>query len=370
MVKKEQGNYITKLHIGRIYRKGELIFLIDENKNSYPVNSLLFLDKFFNPQEGDIELPKVWEDQTETIKEFTGSTKPTEGDVVIFGFIEGKASYPIILGSVIQLRLLGNADIGKYRDDFLSFLNMQEKKLLIKENIKRKIVEKEDGYGKIERSITTFEDIENEGDPQEERGTINFSISKEGDIQLDITEILEKTGKGNIVLNLKGNDGQANGNFTFNFNGKLNLINTNDEGNPTGTKISIDNTKGEEKIEIEDVHGNKYHSTKDGVKILVVGDADIEASENAVIKAKNVNVEASGNALIGAKDTKIGSLGASQAVCLKGLIDWVLTHKHLDILGGPDPVFPADLAILTAKVNTPGGGVVSNKANETLEVSG
>lgn len=339
MVKKEQGSYITKLHIGRIYRKGELVFLIDENKNSYPVNSLLFLDKFFNPQEGDIELPKVWEDQTEEIKEFTGSTKPTEGDTVIFGFSEGKASYPIILGSVIQLRLFGNTDIGKYRDDFLSFLDMQEKKVFIKENIKRKIVEKKDGYGGIERSITTFEDIEKEGDPQEERGTINFSISKEGDIQLDITEILEKTGKGNIVLNLKGNDGQANGNFTFNFNGKLNLINTNDEGNPTGTKISIDNTKGREKIEIEDVHGNKYHTTKDGT-------------------------------LIEAKDTKLGSSGASQFVCLKGLIDWVLTHKHLDILGGPDPVFPADLAILTAKVNTPGGGVVSNKPNETVEVSG
>jgi len=353
MVKKGQGDNIFGLHLGRIFKRNNLVYMIDEDQNTYPIESLCFLNKYFNSQEGDIEYPRVWEGTTEKDKEATGKTEPMKGDIVLFTFIKGMARYPVILGSISQLNLFGD----QYRAEFEKFLEMQEKRILIKENIKRKIVRGEDGFGNIEKTVTTYEDKENWADEnvQEERGSIGFTVGKDGEVEINITEIAEKTGTGNITLNLRGNDGQVNGNVNLNFNGKLNLINTDDEGIPNGNKIEIDNTDSEEKINIEDKHGNKYNSSKDGVKIKVVGDA---------------NIEASGNALITAKDTRIGSSGAAQSVCLKGLVDWLLTHKHMGNMGAPAPVFPADMAVLQTKLTTPGGGVVSNKVNETVEVSG
>jgi len=350
VVKKLKGVNTFGLYIGQLFKNGNEIFLIDEMRNVFKIGSLSFLNKYFNANEGDIEYPRVWEDKTEQIKATTGKTEPKSGDIVIFGFIGGRVNYPIILGSISQINLFGD----KYRSDFEKFIDMQEARHLIKSNIKRKIEIEEDNEGKHEKTITTYVDIANEGDPQEERGTIKLTIGKDGEIVLDIAEIAEKTGTGNLTLNLKGNDGQTNGNVTLNFNGKLSLINTDDEGAANGNKIVIDNTDGDEKISIEDKHGNKFNSTKDGITIDVVGD---------------VNVNASGNALISAIDTKIGGSDASQAVCLKGLSDWILTHNHMGNMGAPTPVFPADLAALQA-ILAPGGGGLSNKANETVEVAG
>lgn len=370
MAKKGQGDNIFGLHLGRIFKRNNLVYMIDEDQNTYPIEELCFLNKYFNSQEGEVEYPRVWEDTTEQIKETTGKTEPKKGDIVLFTFIKGMSKYPVILGSISQLNLFGD----KYRVEFEKFLDMQEKRILIKENIKRKIVEKEDGFGNIEKTVTTYEDKENWADEnvQEERGTIDFKVGKDGEIVLDITELAEKTGTGNITLNLKGNDGQVNGNINLNFNGKLNLINTDNEGIANGNKIEIDNTDGEEKINIEDKHGNRYNSSKDGI---VVEDTNGNRYTNDSNGVKievigDANIEASGNALIAAKDTRIGSSGAAQSVCLKGLADWLLTHNHMGNMGAPAPVFPADLAVLQTKLTTPGGGVVSNKVNETVEVSG
>ncbi|HCL00770.1 MAG TPA: hypothetical protein DHW42_11780, partial [Candidatus Marinimicrobia bacterium] len=263
MVKKGQGDNIFGLHLGRIFKRNNLVYMIDEDQNTYPIESLCFLNKYFNSQGGDIEYPRVWEGTTEKDKEATGKTEPMKGDIVLFTFIKGMARYPVILGSISQLNLFGD----QYRAEFEKFLEMQEKRILIKENIKRKIVRGEDGFGNIEKTVTTYEDKENWADEnvQEERGSIGFTVGKDGEVEINITEIAEKTGTGNITLNLRGNDGQVNGNVNLNFNGKLNLINTDDEGIPNGNKIEIDNTEGEEKINIEDKHGNKYNSSKDGI---------------------------------------------------------------------------------------------------------
>jgi len=311
MIIKRQGSKSYGLHIGRIYKQDNFVYMIDEEQNIYPFESLIFTNKYFNINEGDLEYPRVWERKTENIKETTGKTAPKEGDIVLFGFINGRVNYPVIFGSILHINLFADPSKnkeGKYRQEFSDFLKMQESRHLIKENIKRKIEYIEDNAGNIENTIKTYEDIENEGDPQEERGTIKLVIGKNGEITLDIQEVAEKTGTGNIILNLKGNDGQVNGNITLNFNGKLALINTDDEGAANGNRIVIDNTDGDEKILIEDKHGNKYNSSKDGMSFEDAnGNKYSNSADGIKFEDKNGNII----------EMKSGSLECLPATMLK-----------------------------------------------------
>ena len=209
MVKKRQGENIFGLHLGKIYKLDNRLYMIDERQNTYPIESLIFVNKYFNSRESDLEYPRIWENKTEDIKETTGKTEPKEGDIVLFGFIGGNGKYPVVFGSTLKISLFGD----KYRTEFDGFLDMQEARHLIKENIKRKIELTEDKFGNFEKIITTYEDIVNEGDPKEERGSVGFTVGKDGEIEINITEIAEKTGTGNITLNLVGNNGQINGNI-------------------------------------------------------------------------------------------------------------------------------------------------------------
>ena len=287
--------------------------MIDESQNVYPVKSLSFINKYFNGQEGDVEYPRIWEDSTETIKETTGKTEPKEGDIVLFGFIGGRVNFPVIFGSISQLNLFGD----KYRSEFAGFLDMQEARHLIKENIKRKIELTEDKSGNFEKTITTYEDIENERDPQEERGSCKLTIGKDGEIVLDIAEIAEMTGTGNITLNLKGNDGQTNGNINVNFNGKLSLINTDDEGVANGNKIVIDNTDGEESISIEDKHGNKYNSTKDGTVFTDVnGNTYTNSADGIKLEDKDGNIIEFKGATLSCLPKTMLNLGKAAAIAI------------------------------------------------------
>jgi len=313
MVKKRQGENIFGLHLGKIYKLDNRLYMIDELQNTYPIESLIFVNKYFNTQEGDLEYPRIWENKTEAIKETTGKTEPKEGDIVLFGFIGGSGKYPVILGSTLKISLFGD----KYRSEFAGFLDMQEARHLIKENIKRKIELTEDKSGNFEKTITTYEDIENDGDPKEERGSCKLTVGKDGEIAIDLVELAEMTGTGNITLNLKGNDGQTNGNINVNFNGKLSLINTDDEGVANGNKIVIDNTDGEEKILVEDKHGNKYNSTKDGTVFTDVnGNTYTNNADGIKLEDKDGNIIEFRGATLSCLPKTMLNLGKAAAIAV------------------------------------------------------
>lgn len=351
------GFNINGLHYGRLVKSDENVMLVDEARNKYPIESVLFLNRFFNPQEGDIEYPRVWEGITEKIKETTGSTAEKEGDIVVFAFAGGRVTYPVVLGSISQSNLFGD----KYRADFSGFLDMQEARHLIKANIKRKIEYNEDKSGNIEKTITTYEDIANEGDPQEERGAVHFSVTKEGEVIIDITEIKDKTGTGNITLDIKGNDGQTNGNINLNFNGKLNLVNTDDDGAPTGTKLTIDNTIGAERIDFEDINGNKINITVDGMEMTDLN-GNIYTMDSGGITLMNKDGK---KIIMSGAGTEINSGGTAEKMILGEKLDDFLSafmtamQEVMTALQSATYVMPAIPAAPSPLVVVPAGYVAA-----------
>ena len=59
------------------------------------------------------------------------------------------------------------------------------------------------------------------------------------------------------------------------------------------------------------------------------------------------------------------AINGGKKVCLEGLIDWLIKHKHMGNMGAPCPVFPADLPDLIKVMAMPDGKILSAKV--TLE---
>jgi hypothetical protein len=58
-------------------------------------------------------------------------------------------------------------------------------------------------------------------------------------------------------------------------------------------------------------------------------------------------------------------LNGNSRICIAGLIDWLMSHKHIGNLGGPCPLSPDDLTKLTLSKTTPKSGMLSD--NVTVE---
>lgn len=60
------------------------------------------------------------------------------------------------------------------------------------------------------------------------------------------------------------------------------------------------------------------------------------------------------------KKIKLTGEGEDKRVCLEGLIDWLLSHKHIGNLGAPTPLSPESIPDLTVKIQAPQSGILSD----------
>jgi len=232
--------------------KGDL-FLQDSDRNIYRLSQVALASYAFNDRDGIKRFPRPWEfgEKGEVLK---------QGDTVLIYFRQGDMNSPIVFGSIEPVNVH-------------DFLQTDRKNLDRRserwETLDRIIEKEDDGKGNLSFEVKALDPEADENTTIEDRilGSLKVALSKEGELDLDLSQIAGKTGTGNINLNLIGNDGQANGNLILNFNGKLKLQNIDDEGNVTQS-IGIDNTEGNEKVEIRDTYSNKIITDKSGVTII------------------------------------------------------------------------------------------------------
>jgi uncharacterized protein involved in type VI secretion and phage assembly len=144
-----------------------------------------------------------------------------------------------------------------------------------------------------------------------------------------------------------------------------------------GHTIQLEDGDGEERILICDGAGeNRITLTSAGVSIVNKDNSIRLTDDGVVVEDRNGNTltgdamglvieDANGNKItLGATSGNAGmpgiDLNGGSRVCLEGLVDWLKTHQHTGNLGAPTPLFPADLAALTAQTMAPGGGVLSD----------
>ncbi len=60
------------------------------------------------------------------------------------------------------------------------------------------------------------------------------------------------------------------------------------------------------------------------------------------------------------KKIKLTGEGEDKRVCLDGLIDWLLSHKHIGNMGAPTPLSPESIPDLTVKIQMPQSGILSD----------
>ena len=146
-----------------------------------------------------------------------------------------------------------------------------------------------------------------------------------------------------------------------------------------GHTLQFEDADGDERITL--FEGKNEHVItldKDGIKIvdgknsheitLAAGGITIKDKSGNEIATSSQGItctDANGNTIKmdGTSGAPAGpgiDLNGGTRVCLQGLIDWLLTHQHVGNMGAPTPLFPADLAMLQAKMNLPGAGILSD----------
>jgi hypothetical protein len=131
----------------------------------------------------------------------------------------------------------------------------------------------------------------------------------------------------------------------------------------SGHIIQLDDTSGNEMITIKEaMHNHMIILDKNGIKITDGANAGNEInldSRGVTIKDKNNN-KITMNSTSGYPAGPGVELNGGNRICLEGLIDWLLAHKHIGNLGAPTPLFPDDITVLMMKRNMPQGGILSD----------
>jgi hypothetical protein len=130
-----------------------------------------------------------------------------------------------------------------------------------------------------------------------------------------------------------------------------------------GHIIQLDDTPGSEMITIKEAkNGNAIVMDQKGIKITDGANSGNEITLDAqgiTCKDKNGN-GVSLNATSGYPAGKGIELNGNTRICLEGLIDWLLSHKHIGNMGAPTPLSPDDMSMLMAKRSMPQGGILSD----------
>lgn len=98
-------------------------------------------------------------------------------------------------------------------------------------------------------------------------------------------------------------------------------------------------------IEIKDGNGNS--TTKSGSGIVIS-----DGNGNSVV------LDATSGGIPGTPGVAING---SNPVCVKGLLNWLMSHTHIGNMGAPTPVNPANLVELAAELAVPSGNILSQK---------
>lgn len=113
-----------------------------------------------------------------------------------------------------------------------------------------------------------------------------------------------------------------------------------------GHSIELEDKDGKESIIItEKTNNNKITMNRNGITI--------EDSNGNVI-----TMDASSGGIPATPGIKVNG---DQKVCLEGLIDWLMAHKHIGNLGAPCPLNPGDLSKLVVVKASPDGEILSKK---------
>jgi hypothetical protein len=123
--------------------------------------------------------------------------------------------------------------------------------------------------------------------------------------------------------------------------------------------VLLDNTDGKERVVVldgksknkitfdskgmlfEDANGNSVSLTTNGIELADKNQNKLTMDSNGIV------LENSGHKKIeiGMAGVKMSDAtgGGPQGVALTPLLDWLLSHQHVGNMGGPTPLFPADI---------------------------
>jgi uncharacterized protein involved in type VI secretion and phage assembly len=148
-----------------------------------------------------------------------------------------------------------------------------------------------------------------------------------------------------------------------------------------GHTIQLEDKDDEEMIMVKEAqNGHVITLNKDGIKItdgangheVILDDTGITISDKKnvgneikmddqgmICKDKNGN-QVTMSASSGFPSGPGIDLNGGKRVCLEGLINWLLSHKHIGNMGAPTPLSPDNIAQLTQALTSPGSGILSD----------
>lgn len=148
-----------------------------------------------------------------------------------------------------------------------------------------------------------------------------------------------------------------------------------------GHTIQFEDKDNEEMIMVKEAkNGHVITLNKDGIKItdgasgheVILDNIGITISDKknagneikmdgqgVICKDKNGNQIAM-NANNGFPAGPGIDLNGGKRICLEGLINWLLSHKHIGNMGAPTPLSPDNIAQLTQALASPGSGLLSD----------
>ena len=220
----------------------ETMRLCDDTARIYhEMASVSFLWNVANELEGKKKFPRPFIYEKKSADAQAADVLISSGDKVAILYANGSIYTPLVIGSIESI-----ATPRQHKDLFID-----------PENLDRQIE-------RYENADYLFE-AENDG-----RGALKFRIEgKEAEGGND-------GGTGEITIDVVGTKGA--GKVTLNASGVLAMNQKNDKGE-TVQRFTLDNTTDGESITLEDVHGNKIETSKDGIKNTGQKDAK---SEHAV----------------------------------------------------------------------------------------
>ena len=129
-----------------------------------------------------------------------------------------------------------------------------------------------------------------------------------------------------------------------------------------GHTLQFEDADGEEMVLIvEAVNGHTVLMDKEGLKIIdgANGNEITMDGEGVVCTDKHGNTITLGSGSGFPAGPGIDLNGGSR-VCLEGLINWLMSHKHIGNMGAPTPLSPDGLPDLIQAQSAPGSGILSD----------
>lgn len=253
---------IPSITLGRLIKWQETddIELVDDSGNRWELDAVSFSSQFAGALEGRFRFPRP------RIVDSDG-VMVEDGDILLIGFANSNLANPVILATVFPITTL---------DDFRG--TDPEKHVEHRSSERRSYDDVDAGDGNFSKAIT-FRRF-NDNNETEDVGSLAYSITENGDIEIDLSALKEEGWNGNITLEISGT--KDNGNISLESNGNviLNLL-----GDTDGDKGDLDLSS------VGDITITLTGSTEDkgNISITISGDAALE-SKQLILKNERTEV--------------------------------------------------------------------------------